>query len=186
MRIRVIGVGSPHGDDAVGWAVAERLADEPPGPPPHGGAEVELEVVRCERPPLALVDALAGADAAVVVDATRAGLAPGSVHEPAPEDLREPAALSCHGLGVAHALALARELGRAPARLALVGVEAGPLAGDGLSPAAARGAARAADRVRARVARWIAEARAADRPAGPPQDRSRRGGAPRDEETPRA
>ncbi len=143
-------MGSPHGDDAVGWAVVDELA---------AGSALPRGVrpARCERPPLALVEALAGADAAVVVDATRSGLAPGTVHEPSADGLREARPLSCHGLGVAHALALARALGRLPPRLAIVGVEAGPLEGDGLSPEAAAGARRAAERVRSLVAGFVRE-----------------------------
>jgi hydrogenase maturation protease len=149
VRIRVIGVGSPHGDDAVGLATLEGLTGRLP-------AAVELR--RCEGPALDLLDALDGADAAILIDATRSGRAPGEVHCPAPEGLREPRALSSHGIGVAQALALAHSLGRAPSRLALVGVEAGPLGGAELSPAARRGAAEAARQVCALVAQWCRDA----------------------------
>lgn len=143
MRVRVIGVGTPHGDDAVGLEAARRLADGalPPG----------VEVETCAAPGPGLAEALAGADAAIVLDALLSGAAPGRVRRIAPEDLRRSASPSSHGFGVAEALALAGALGRAPARVELVGIEAervGAAPGDGLSPAAERGVERAVALVR--------------------------------------
>ena len=141
MRIRVIGVGTRRGDDAAGLEAAGRLAR---GPLPPG-----VEVVTCERPAPDLVEALAGVDAAVVLDATRSGGPPGLVRRVALEEIRRAAALSSHGLGVGDALALAEALGHAPARLALLGIEAGDAEGEELSPAVRQGVEEAAARVRA-------------------------------------
>jgi hydrogenase maturation protease len=139
----VIGLGSPFGDDAAGPAVVARLLAEglPPG----------VETLIARRPD-ALVDALEGVEVAVLVDASRAGLPPGTVHEPERAALREARALSSHGLGAAGALALAEALGRAPRRLAVVAIEAAALDGDGLSPAVRSAIPEAARRVRARLA----------------------------------
>jgi hydrogenase maturation protease len=147
----VIGLGSPFGDDAAGPAVVERLVAEglPPG----------VEAVIWRRPD-ALADALAGVDAAVLVDASRAGLPPGTVHEPERAALREARALSSHGLGAAGALALAEALGRAPRRLAVVAVEAAVFAGDDLSAAVRAALPEAARRVRTRVAAFAEDASA--------------------------
>jgi hydrogenase maturation protease len=150
VRIRVIGVGSPHGDDAVGLHVLGALGLAPPGG--------DVELVPCPRPDLDLVEALGGAEAVVLVDAVRSGGPIGAVSEPAPDALAGARPVSSHGFGVAEALALARALGRAPARLAVVGVEAGTLEGDALSDAARGGALEAAGRVRALVAAWQEEA----------------------------
>lgn len=140
----MIGVGSPHGDDAVGWAVAEQLAAGP-WPP-------DVEVLR--GAPLDCLDALQPDRAVVLVDATRCGLAPGRVHRPSPEALREARGVSSHGLGVPEIVALARALGRLPQRLAVVGVEAGILEGPRLSPAVAASVQDAAREVRALVDAW--------------------------------
>jgi hydrogenase maturation protease len=139
----VIGLGSPFGDDAAGPAVVARLLAE--GLPP--GVEA-----RVAQRPDALVDALEGVEAAVLVDASRAGLPPGTVHEPERAALREARALSSHGLGAAGALALAEALGRAPRRLAVVAVVAASLSGDGLSAAVRAAIPEAAQRVRMRLA----------------------------------
>jgi hydrogenase maturation protease len=141
--VRVIGVGTRHGDDAAGLEAARRLAGEalPPG----------VEVASCACPGPGLVEALAGADAAVVLDAVLSGAAPGGVRRIAPEQLRRGPGPSSHGFGVAEALALAAALGRAPARVERVGIEAervGAAPADGLSPAAERGVERAVALVR--------------------------------------
>lgn len=143
MRLRLIGVGTRHGDDAAGLLVADRLAR---GPLPPGAA-----VLHCERPALDLVDALAHADAALVIDAMRSGRRPGSIASLRPSDLGPTGPVSSHGLGVAEAVALARSLGRAPARLAIIGIEVGPIPhipACRLSPAVRRGVARAAELAR--------------------------------------
>jgi hydrogenase maturation protease len=128
VQIRVIGVGSDAGDDAAGLAVVDWLAAQ------RRPACVSL--ARCERPLPDLVDALDGADAAIVVDAARGGGAPGVVRrldEAAIADAHSP---SSHGFGARRAVALARALGRAPRRLVWLAISidsARP--GEGLSPA---------------------------------------------------
>ena len=70
--IRIIGIGSPFGDDAVGLEVARMLA----------GRRREL---RSDRVPIAqvtaLVDLLEGAEAVILIDAVRSGALPGTIHE---------------------------------------------------------------------------------------------------------
>jgi hydrogenase maturation protease len=162
-RAVVIGVGSPHGDDAVGLRVAERLAArlaerQPAWPEP--GSAPPVRVVARDRPGPELVDDLCGAELAIVVDAMRTGGAPGRVAELAPDALASGAALSTHGFGVAHALRLADALGRTPVRVRLVGVEVERLEGE-LSPRVAAAVDVACARVLACLAREL---------AGPGQD----------------
>lgn len=146
MRVRVIGVGTPHGDDAAGAEAARRLA--------RGDLPAGVEVQTCERPGPELAEALARADAAIVVDAMLSAATPGGVRRVAPEELRRARHTSSHGFGVAEALALAQALGGSPAHLELLGieVEAARSAPDaGLSPAAERGVRRAVALLRERV-----------------------------------
>lgn len=147
-RVRVVGVGSGAGDDAVGL-LAVRAAR---GELERLGVEVR-EVGAAAH----LLDLLRDVDAVVVVDAVRAeGLAPGEIVrvEAGPSGL--PAgirsALSSHGLGVAEAVALSMAMPDPP-RVVLLGV--------GLADA--RVGAPPSDRVFASVpelgARVVAEAR---------------------------
>jgi hydrogenase maturation protease len=146
VRIHVIGVGTTHGDDAAGLAVLDALATDTPPP--------GLSLHRCARPIPDLLDALADADAAIVVDAARTGAAPGSVRRLARADLDRSPAGSSHGLGVAQALALADALGAVPARLELVAIEIGEPGHGGLGAATRAGVAEAARQV-LRIAREI-------------------------------
>ena len=132
MRTVVIGVGNAYrGDDAVGLAVAERVR----------GRATDIEVVVCEQEPIQLLDAWAGADLALLVDAVSSGAEPGRVHrldatsEPVPASVFRG---STHAFGVAEVVELGRALGRLPGKLLVFGVEGAEFrAGDELTPAVA-------------------------------------------------
>jgi hydrogenase maturation protease len=136
MRL-VVGVGQPYaGDDGVGRAVARRLRElGVPAAEAADGAE--------------LLERLAGATRAVVVDAAVGAGAPGTVLEVAPEALpRDAAPLSSHGLSVGDAVRLARALDAGlEVRVVAVAI-APPAAGPGLSPAVAAAVETAAARAR--------------------------------------
>lgn len=111
------------------------------GPEVVGLEAVGVEVVELDGDPARVVEAWDGAATVVVVDAVRSGSRPGSIHrrvvgrDPLPAPGR---VASSHGLGVADAVALGRALDRLPARLVVIGVEAGDLGdGPGLSAAVA-------------------------------------------------
>lgn len=140
--VLVLGVGNPdRGDDAVGPAVAERIA------------ALDLPGVRVSSPaePMDLLAVPAGADLVVLVDAVRTGAEPGAllVREVGHAQLTEwSAATSTHLMGVAETVELARALGRMPDRLVLVGVEAVDfVAGTPMSPAVRDAVPTAADAV---------------------------------------
>jgi hydrogenase maturation protease len=127
----VVGVGNAfRGDDGVGLVVAERLQ----GAVPDG-----VEVVTCEQEASRVIDAIEGRDAAVLVDASSSGAAPGTIHrfdasaEPVPaRSFRS----STHAFGVGEAIELARALGKLPGTVVVYGIEGEQFAaGEGLSPA---------------------------------------------------
>ena len=131
MRAVVIGVGNSYRrDDGVGPAVADRLRGRP-----------DVEVATCEQEPSRLLDAWAGADLALVVDAVAAGAEPGTVHRFDASERAVPSSVfrgSTHAFGVGEVIELARALGRLPGRVIVYGVEGAEFAaGDGLSPAVA-------------------------------------------------
>jgi hydrogenase maturation protease len=141
----VIGVGNAlRHDDAAGLEVARRLRT-------RAGA-TQLLVREHEAETLALLEAWAGADAVLLIDAIRSGAPPGTIHradastEPIPEWLR--GSSSTHAVGVGEAIELARALGRLPERVLVFGVEARRLdAGTGLSEEVERTLGRLADAV---------------------------------------
>jgi hydrogenase maturation protease len=129
----VIGVGNEfRRDDGAGPAVVGQLRDlAPPG----------VGLVITDGEPTRLIEAWAGAELAVVVDAVRAQPPrPGQIHRfvvdrPAAGRAR-PA--SSHGFGLDDAVGLAVALGRMPGRLIVHAIEAADLThGTGLTPAVA-------------------------------------------------
>ncbi len=125
--LRVIGVGTCHGDDQAGLAVAAALG--------RCQLPARTQVLICLRPGADLVDAISGAEGIVIVDAMRTGSRPGTVRRIATQEVGGGKVCSTHGIGVRDAIELAAALGRLPARLAMVGIEATDLKGDRLSPA---------------------------------------------------
>lgn len=119
----MVGLGSPFGDDQVGWWVARVLDDTV-----KGSADAERVQALClDRPGPALLDAIAGSAEAILVDGVADGSPPGTVHRAAAEEVMAfPRAASSHGLGPGHALLLGRALGILPPRLTVYLVSIDP------------------------------------------------------------
>ncbi len=142
--ILVAGVGNrDRRDDGAGLEVVRRAALRVM---PGSESPRFLEVPGA----LEFLDLWPGSRFCLVVDAVRTGAAPGTVHSlnlgaNPPSWTRGG---STHGLGVAEALLLAQQLGRAPDKVLLVGIEGGEFGqGVGLSPAVERAVDPAAGRV---------------------------------------
>ena len=128
-RIRILGVGSPSGDDQAGWLVIDALSNSGLR---TGG---DLHIEKLDRPGVSLIPLLAQADWVILIDAMVSSALP-----KAPGESRARAGqirhfdkqswpdyhhgLSSHGLGVLESLSLARELGELPARMDVYGIEA--------------------------------------------------------------
>jgi len=114
----VVGIGNPwRGDDAVGWLVAERVAEV---------VGEEVRVVQVDGEPGRLLDTWDGARLAVVIDGMRTGRQVGTVIVFSADEVRRAeASHSTHGIGLAYAVQLGTVLGRVPEELVVVGVEVG-------------------------------------------------------------
>lgn len=115
--VRVLCVGSPFGDDAVGLRAAPLLERE---------LDPERAQVSChDRPGMRLLEAMQGARKVVLVDGVMSGAVPGTLHRLEGEAIYRQLArhASTHGFGLADAIALAARLGHAPEDLVLHGVE---------------------------------------------------------------
>jgi hydrogenase maturation protease len=146
----VVGLGHPdRGDDGVGPAVARVVAA-------HLPPDARTRVV-VHGDPTALLDLWEGHDHVVVVDAVVTGLPPGTLHRvdlgsTVPRRARRTGEAGTHGLGVVDVVELGRALHRVPARVVVVGVEAGCLdVGTGLTAPVAAAVDEAAAVVRAEV-----------------------------------
>ena len=137
--IRVIGLGSPFGDDSVGWRVIELL---------RGHLPVDADLVAVDRPGATLIQWLPGVHHLIIVDALQSGAEPGSVVRVGPSDLATPpGGLSGHGLSLADTFQLASRLGCLPARIEIYGVEIESCEGEHLSTVAQMAAAKLARQV---------------------------------------
>ena len=138
--VRIIGLGSPFGDDRVGWRVIEALRGRLPD-------SVDLQAL--DRPGAALINWMADVGHLVLVDALSSGARPGDLVSLDPVDLMAgPGRLSSHELALADTLRVARSLGCLPQRIDIHGIEIGQIDAEALSPAAEAAATRLADRIR--------------------------------------
>jgi hydrogenase maturation protease len=126
--VRIIGVGSPQGDDAVAWEVVRQLRER------FAGLQgVEWHAVGGGQ---RLLDLLDGQGSLVLVDAMAGAAEPALVQRlawPDPRlDILRPG--STHGLRPAEALQLGAALGVLPRQIAIFGIAVGSIVtGPGLS-----------------------------------------------------
>ncbi len=140
-RIRVLGLGNEMlADDGIGILAAREIGRR------FDGA---VEVVCSQGSGFDLLDELAGATYAAVVDAVETGAAPpGTVHILTEEQVRSASAAGPHGLGLFEALAAVRRLGLpVPDRVVILAVEAADCVtvGGAMHPDVRAAAARVAD-----------------------------------------
>lgn len=112
--MRIICCGTPYrSDDGAGLVVAERL---------H---QLGMGVSTCTGEATDLLEAMNGAEEVLVVDAAITGAAAGTIHEwrDGMAEFQRNSSTS-HALGVPEGIALARVLGRLPARIHICSIEA--------------------------------------------------------------
>ena len=119
--VRILGIGSPSGDDQAGWLVVDALLASGL----LAGRE-EVIVEKLDRPGANLIRLLEKASRVILVDAMLGNDQVGQIRRFDQKDWPGYChGLSSHGLGVLDALSLAHALGSLPARLDLYGIEIG-------------------------------------------------------------
>ncbi len=119
IAVRILGIGSPSGDDQAGWLAVDALLAE-------GMQSTGIDIQKLDRPGVNLIPLLDDAAWVILIDAMQSHEPIGHIRHFGADDW--PAyrhGLSSHGLGVLDAMALARELGSLPPRLDLYGIEIG-------------------------------------------------------------
>ncbi len=137
---RIIGIGSPSGDDQAGWLVVDTMKSRLPP---------EVELIQLDRPGSALIPLLENTSHVILIDAMQGGGQPGDIHHFINDEWENYGqGLSSHGLGVFDALMLAKELDCLPETLDLYGIEIGSaLPGDPASEAIISAAEQLAERI---------------------------------------
>jgi hydrogenase maturation protease len=148
---RVIGIGSPFGDDRAGWAVIRQLKQR--------SLPENVELITLDRPGPDLINWLERDVRTVLIDAVQTTVFPSGHWMPLDiEQLDSSEDLSNHGVGLAPTLKLAQTLGSLPHRLRLFGICIDPRSSqpehDTLSSSVMAGAEQ--------LATWLAEQIAAD------------------------
>ncbi|WP_372522617.1 hydrogenase maturation protease [Sulfuricaulis sp.] len=120
-RVHIIGVGSPFGDDRLGWVAAESLQRSSVLNSLEPG---RIAISIMDRPGAMLLALWDEADHVILMDGVRSGAVPGTRHRLTAGDVTDtciPA--TSHGFGIAAALQLAQVLENLPNRLLLRGIE---------------------------------------------------------------
>jgi hydrogenase maturation protease len=118
--IRILGIGSPSGDDQAGWLTVDALLTR------GMQADAALVIEKLDRPGANLLPLLENASWVILVDAMQSGGPPGQIRHFSHADWPGYGhGLSSHGFGVLDALSLAQTLGSLPPRLDLYGIEIG-------------------------------------------------------------
>lgn len=120
-QARIIGIGSPFGDDRIGWDAIVALETSGILERFPAGA---VAACCCDRPGGGLLMLFDGVELAIVIDAMRSGAALGTVRKFSANELEpEQDFVSSHGVSVAETVALGRVLDLLPATLLLYGIE---------------------------------------------------------------
>lgn len=120
IRVRILGIGSPYGDDQAGWLTVDSLWASGMG----AGGEIVIE--KLDRPGANLIPLLEHASWVILIDAMQGSGQVGHIQRF--EGKGWPGyghGLSSHGFGVRDALSLAQALGSLPPRLDVYGIEIG-------------------------------------------------------------
>lgn len=115
-RTLIVGLGSPHGDDAAGWRVVEEL---------QSAASPSIEI-RPASDPTDVLLWISGVSQLHICDACQTGDEPGAIHSwqwPEGIPVSSRSDLSSHGLKLPEVLQLADRLGMLPARVMIWGIE---------------------------------------------------------------
>ena len=121
MTVRILGIGSPSGDDQAGWLVVNALLASGKCAAGEG-----ILIHKLDRPGSGLIPLMDGASRVILIDAMQSNGPIGSIQRFDADDW--PAyskGFSSHGFGVLDALALAQALGNLPPRMDLYGIGIG-------------------------------------------------------------
>ncbi len=120
MKRAILGVGSPFGEDRVGWVVIDKIEQQLSQ---TKKANPDVVIEKCDRPGLSLIEKIKTVDHLIMIDAVKSQHEHGKIHELSLADLSTQTLFSTHGFGVANALALADALNLLPQKTIIYGIE---------------------------------------------------------------
>ncbi len=115
--IKILGIGSPFGDDQVGWKVVEALKV-------HMIVHPDIQLMSCDRPGIRLIELMRGGSSIILIDAVKTGQKKGVIHRLEGEDIQAlNTVFSTHDIGIAEALQIGSALNELPKHIVLYGIE---------------------------------------------------------------
>jgi hydrogenase maturation protease len=128
-KLLIIGVGSPFGDDQLGWQVVNAVEEQLSA---HGLISEGLKLICADRPGLHLLELMREAESVILIDAVKTNALAGTIHCFQTEDLTSSQLVhSSHAVGVSEALQLGEALGMLPDSIIIYGIEIGTVGFDG-------------------------------------------------------
>ena len=122
-ELRILGIGSPFGDDQLGWAVVHLLQQQTSL---HRFMPKQLQMTCCDRPGMHLLELMRNAKTVFLIDAIKSGAPLGTLHCVTNKQIEDVGnALSTHGLGIAEAMKMGAALNELPEQVVLYGIEIG-------------------------------------------------------------
>jgi hydrogenase maturation protease len=119
--IKVLGIGSPFGDDQVGWKVVDALKQQLSM---HTNIDLLVSIENHDRPGVRLIELMSGAHTVFIIDAIKSNSEIGTIHRFKNHDIFElENRLSTHNMGVSEALQLGSALNALPDNIILYGIE---------------------------------------------------------------
>ena len=121
LSVLVIGIGSPHGSDSLGWEVIkvlqqDKVLNQQPG----------LKLLCLDRPGTRLLEVMQDNYKVILIDAVSSTQQPGSLVRLGMDDIKAGNnKMSTHGIGLAEALELGRTLKQLPSQILVLGLETG-------------------------------------------------------------
>ncbi|MBA2653771.1 MAG: hydrogenase maturation protease [Gammaproteobacteria bacterium] len=121
MKVRVIGIGSPFGDDRIGWKVVSILQQKKNI---QKFIPNQLQIECSDRPGLDLLNLLQGAETAFLVDAVKTGASKTTIHRFENSEIEKiETPLSSHSFGIGQTLKLGKLVSELPGMIVLFGIE---------------------------------------------------------------
>lgn len=120
-KVMIIGIGSPFGDDQIGWKVSQQIKDYPPL---KYLLKQAVSVVDYDRPGVRLLEHMRGADIVYLIDGVVSDKPVGTIYRLVNHEIETfMPVLSSHMIGLAETLKLGRVLNELPAMIILYGIE---------------------------------------------------------------
>jgi hydrogenase maturation protease len=122
-RVIVVGVGSPYGDDSVGWEVVRQLRLHPK----IQQLAVRDVAIQCaDRPGIDLLNIINHSNSALIIDAAVSDFPPGTVTRLENDDIDTAIKnTSSHDFGVLETMALGKALNQLPDQVIILGITIG-------------------------------------------------------------